>query len=72
MGLTPEDTHLLLAFVDRFLPLEKKEGKLEDAQKMLARGFSTADIIDITGLAEKDILELKNKGASRSEAAAAV
>jgi predicted transposase/invertase (TIGR01784 family) len=31
------------------------EGKLEAAEKMLAKGMSLADILDVTGLKEADI-----------------
>jgi predicted transposase/invertase (TIGR01784 family) len=36
----------------------KFEGKFEVARKMLSRKMSVSDIIDITGLNEKDILSL--------------
>ena len=32
----------------------KAEGKVEDAKKMLAKGFNISDICEITGLREKD------------------
>jgi hypothetical protein len=37
----------------------KMEGKLEDARKMLARKMSVGDIVDMTGLNERDILSLQ-------------
>jgi predicted transposase/invertase (TIGR01784 family) len=36
----------------------REEGKFEVARKMLSRKMSVSDIIDITGLNEKDILSL--------------
>ena len=35
-----------------------KEGKFEVARSMLARKMSVSDIVDITGLNEKDVLAL--------------
>ena len=35
------------------------EGKLEAAEKMLEKGFEMEDIIEITGLSEKQILNEK-------------
>jgi predicted transposase/invertase (TIGR01784 family) len=40
----------------------KLEGKLEDAEKMLKKGMSLSDVLDITGLTEED---LKNRGLIR-------
>ena len=37
------------------------KGKLEDAGKMLTKGFSISDICDITGLSVEQIEELKIK-----------
>ena len=37
------------------------EGKLEDAKKMLKKGFSIMDIADITGLPADKIESLKKK-----------
>ena len=39
----------------------KLEGKLEDAEKMLKKGFSVEDIMEITGLSEKEIMAIKEK-----------
>jgi len=36
-----------------------KRGKLDDAKKMLAKGYSVADIIDITNLPKAQIRALK-------------
>ena len=36
-----------------------EKGKLEDAKKMLDKGYSIADISDITGLSAKDIERLR-------------
>ena len=36
-----------------------EKGKLEDAKKMLDKGYSIADISDITGLSAKEIERLK-------------
>ena len=33
-----------------------RDGKLETAENMLKKGYTIADIIDVTGLSEKDIL----------------
>jgi predicted transposase/invertase (TIGR01784 family) len=33
-----------------------EEGKLETARNMLEKGFPIEDIVDVTGLSEKDIL----------------
>ncbi|GHV44525.1 hypothetical protein FACS1894204_01770 [Synergistales bacterium] len=37
----------------------KAEGKFEVARKMLARKMSVSDIIDITGLNERDIFSIQ-------------
>ncbi|MDR3355534.1 MAG: hypothetical protein LBO21_10875 [Synergistaceae bacterium] len=37
----------------------RAEGKFEVARKMLARRMPTSDIVDITGLNERDILSLQ-------------
>ncbi|HBD95387.1 MAG TPA: hypothetical protein DC057_14560, partial [Spirochaetia bacterium] len=37
----------------------KKEGKKEDAIKMLKKGFSIADIVDITDLSIEEIKSLR-------------
>jgi predicted transposase/invertase (TIGR01784 family) len=39
----------------------KLEGKLDDAQKMIEKGMSNADIRDITGLSIKEIQSLREK-----------
>ena len=36
------------------------QGRLESARRMLARGFSVADVVDLTGLPEADVRKLKN------------
>ena len=36
----------------------REEGKLEDAKKMLAKGYSIADISDITSLSTKELERL--------------
>jgi hypothetical protein len=36
-----------------------EEGKFEVARKMLARKMSVSDIVDITGLNERDILSIQ-------------
>ncbi|TVR63390.1 MAG: hypothetical protein EA426_00870, partial [Spirochaetaceae bacterium] len=36
-----------------------QQARREDARKMLKRGFSVADIADITGLSEQEILSLR-------------
>ena len=38
----------------------KLEGKLEDAHRMLAKGYPMSDIVEITGLDEKQLRELGN------------
>jgi len=38
-----------------------KKGNLENAKKMLLKGFLISDIVDITGLKESEINNLKNK-----------
>ncbi|MFP4521487.1 MAG: Rpn family recombination-promoting nuclease/putative transposase [Fibrobacterota bacterium] len=38
-----------------------EEGKIEDAQKMLSKGYSIKDISEITGLSRRKISALKNK-----------
>ncbi len=37
----------------------KLEGRLETAEKMLGRGMTIADVLDVTGLKEED---LKGRG----------
>ena len=37
---------------------EIKEGKLEDATKMVKKGFDIEDIIEITGLGREDVQKL--------------
>ncbi len=36
-----------------------QQARREDARKMLNRGFSVADIADITGLSEQEITDLR-------------
>ncbi|MFB9324409.1 hypothetical protein ACFFSY_00445 [Paenibacillus aurantiacus] len=56
------------ALHDRASMLEgaRAEGKLEIAQKMLNRGMSKAEILDLTGLSEKDLAHL-NTHANKAE-----
>ena len=39
-----------------------KEGKLSDAKRMLEKGFSIEDIIDITELTREEIITLRQGG----------
>ncbi len=38
----------------------RRKGQLESARRMLARGFSVADVVDLTGLPEADVRKLKD------------
>lgn len=44
-----------------------QKGKLEDAVKMIARGMSDEDIVDITGLELKKIQELRKENDSAAQ-----
>lgn len=44
----------------------RREEKLESARRMLARGFSVADVVDITGLSEASVRRLAAARAARS------
>ncbi|HBD94275.1 MAG: hypothetical protein A2015_05230 [Spirochaetes bacterium GWF1_31_7] len=48
-----------MAYVTSFERLAKKEGKVEDALKMLEKNYSIEDISDITGLSTEEISKLK-------------
>mgnify|MGYP002520494556 CR=1 FL=1 len=47
---------IVTARIDGMLCRAEKAGKLETARNMLEKGFSLDDIVDVTGLSEKDIL----------------
>ncbi|MEG1829376.1 MAG: hypothetical protein RR309_08140 [Cellulosilyticaceae bacterium] len=51
--MSEEEVRRMTANITKTLQEEK-----EQAEKMLSRGMSMADIIEITGLIEKDIEEL--------------
>ena len=51
-----EETYMLLNPTDRFL---LKKGKLDVAKNMLGEGFPIEQIVRLTGLSEKDILNAK-------------
>ena len=40
----------------------KKAGKIEDAKKMIKKGYSVEEICDITGLEREEIETLKAQG----------
>lgn len=51
-----------VTFMERAAKKEgKKEGKMEDAEKMLKKEFSIEDIKDITGLTKREILRIQKK-----------
>ena len=56
----------ILAWVDQLGLKEtykkegEKEGKLSDAKRMLEKGFSIEDIIDITELTREEIITLRH------------
>jgi len=47
------------SFIDQGKRKGKREGKREDARKMIAKGFDIALIAEITGLADREIVNLK-------------
>ena len=51
-----------MTYVTHMERIAKKKAKMEDAEKMLKKGFSVKDIMEITGLSEKEILAIKEKG----------
>jgi len=50
---------MLAQSMDKLIEQGRKEGiekaKLEDARKMIEKGYSVRDIVDITGLSEDEV-----------------
>ena len=53
MMLNPTDRYLLKKGKNE----GKREGKLEVAKKLLAKGFQIEEIIELTGLTKEDLLK---------------
>ena len=55
-----EEMYMLLNPMDRFLLNKcRKEGKCDVARNLLKRGFSIEEVVQITGLSENDIINMR-------------
>lgn len=57
----PEGSEVIVTLAERYMEKGMEKGKMEVAKNLILKGLSTKDIIEVTGLEEKEINKIKKQ-----------